>query len=132
MLAERTCLQFYRAKEVLKTVRILYKNHMLHFFHRRKIDDLDGLSNKANEAIRTGKWQEAETVCQRLREAFPEEIDADDRLAQLHQAQKNYVQALPYAQAALDKARRNPDKFAPELIADLLEQVEFIQEEIAK
>jgi tetratricopeptide (TPR) repeat protein len=105
---------------------------MFQFLHRRKIDNLDDLSNKANEAIRAGKWQEAERLCQCLREAFPEEIDADDRLAQLYQAQKNYVKAQPYAQAALEKARSNPDKFAPELIADLEEQVEFIQEETGK
>lgn len=132
MFAERTCLQFYRAKELLKPFRILYKNHMFQFFHRRKIDNLDDLSNKTNDAIRSEQWDEAERLCQQLREAFPEEIDADDRMAQLYQAQQNYVNALPYAQAALDKARSNPDKFAPELVTDLLEQVEFIQEEIAK
>jgi len=100
---------------------------MFPLFHGCKIDDLDGLSNKANDVIRAGQWDEAERLCQQLREQFPEELDADDRLAQLYQAQKNYVKALPFAQAALDKARRNPKKFDPELVADLAEQVDFLQ-----
>jgi tetratricopeptide (TPR) repeat protein len=127
LFAERTGRGFDRAKELLKTLRILYKNHMFQFLHRRKIEDLDELSNQANEAIRAGRWTEAESLCQRLRAGFPEELDADDRLAQLHKAQKNYAKALPYAQAALDKARHNPEKFDPELVADLEDQVDFLK-----
>ncbi len=89
--------------------------------------DLDGLSNRANDFIRARQWDEAERVCQRLRELFPEELDADDRLAQLRQAQGNYPQALIYAQAALATARQHPEKFDPELVTDLEEQVAFIQ-----
>jgi hypothetical protein len=48
-------------------------------------------------------------------------------MAQLYQAQTNYAQALPYAQAALDKARRDPEKFDPELVADLVQQVDFLR-----
>ena len=100
---------------------------MFQFFHGRKLNDLDELSNKANDLIRAGQWAEAEKLCQRLREQFPEELDADDRMAQLHQAQKDYAKALPYAQAALDKARRDPEKFDPELVADLAEQIDFLK-----
>jgi len=88
---------------------------------------LDELSNKANDSIRAGQWDEAERLCRKLREQFPEEIDADDRLAQLYQAQKNYVKALPHAQAALEKARRSPEKFAPELGEELEEQVAYLK-----
>lgn len=126
LLAERTGRGFERAKELLKTFRILYKNSMFQFLHRRKIDEPDELSNQANDAIRAGQWEKAERLCQRLRERFPEELDADDRLARLYQAQENYAKALPYAQAALDKARHNPKKFAPDLVADLEEQVRFL------
>lgn len=129
IFAERTARGFERAKELLKTFRIQYKKRMFQFFHSRKLDDLDELSNKANDLIRAGQWAEAEKLCQRLREQFPEELDSDDRLAQLYQAQKNYTKALPYAQAALDKARRDPEKFDPELVAELTEQVDFIKKQ---
>ena len=88
--------------------------------------DLDVLSNKANDAIRAGHWNEAEGLCQRLREEFPEELDADDRLAQLYVKQENYAKALPFALAALNKAKCNHDKYDPELVVVLSEQVEFI------
>jgi hypothetical protein len=94
---------------------------------KRQDTDLDGLSHQVNDLIRQGKWPEAERLCPRLREQFPDEIDAADRLAQLHQAQEHYDKALPYAQAALERARRHPEKFHPELVADLEEQVAFIR-----
>lgn len=105
---------------------------MFRFFHTRKIDDLDELSNKANDAIRAGQWDAAKELCQRLREQHPEELDADDRMAQLYQAQKDYAKALPYAQAALDKARKNPETFSPELITELAEQVDFLRKKTPK
>ena len=91
------------------------------------LDDLDELSNRANDLIRGRKWEEAQEVCQSLRALFPDEIDADDRLAQLHQAQGKYSQALTFAQAALAKALQHPEKFDPELVTDLEDQVAFIQ-----
>ena len=106
----------------------MYKDNMFDFLHKPNIDDLDDLSNHANELIRAGQWDEAEKLCQKLREQFPEEIDGDDRTAQLYQKRKDYKKALSYAQTALYKARRNPGKFDAELIADLKEQVDFLKE----
>lgn len=85
--------------------------------------DLDTLSNEANDLIRQGQWERAQAACQRLRKEFPDEIDADDRLAQLHEAQGHWAQALVHAQAALEQARRQPEKFDPELVTDLAERV---------
>ena len=90
--------------------------------------DLDELSNSVIDCIEQKQWSKAEELCGRLRELFPEEIDADDRLAQVYQARENYAKAIPYAQAALDKARRNPDKFHTDLIASLEEQLDFLKE----
>ena len=102
------------------------------FFHSRKIEDLDELSNAANDAIRARKWDEAEKHCRRLRDLYPDEVDADDRLAQLRVAQNDFAGALPYARAALNMARNNPDKFDPELVTDLAEQVDFIEQKAVK
>jgi len=102
------------------------------FSHSRKIDDLDELSNKTGDAIRARRWDEAEKLCRRLRELYPDEIDADDRMARLRLAQDDFVGALPYAKTALENARANPEKFDPELIADLAEQVDFIEKKTGK
>lgn len=93
--------------------------------------DLDDLSNRANDLIRQGEWEEAGRLCRRLQEEFPEELDAEDRLAQLYQAKGDYPQALLHAKAALDKACGNPDKFSTELVADLAEQVAFLGKQVA-
>jgi len=107
------------------------ENEVLKFAAASLVEtDLDGLSNRANELIRARKWDEAESVCQSLRELFPAELDADDRLAQLRQAQGNYPQALTFAQAALATARKHPEKFDPELVTDLEEQVAFLESKI--
>lgn len=89
--------------------------------------DLDTLSNRANDLIRQAKWDLAQEICERLRVEFPDEIDADDRMAQLHAARKQWAPALAHARAALDKARANHEKFDPELVADLQEQVAFLK-----
>ena len=85
--------------------------------------DLDELSNRANDLIRQGQWEPAHAICERLRKEFPEEIDADDRLAQLYEAQGKWAQALVHAHTALDKARQHPEKFDPELVTVLEERV---------
>ena len=102
------------------------------FSHGPKIDDLDELSNAANDAIRSGKWDQAEKLCRRLREFYPAEVDADDRMAQLRLAQNDFTGALPFAQAALDIAQNNPEKFDPELVADLAGQVDLIRKKTGK
>lgn len=101
---------------------------MFNLFHTDNIDDLDELSNQANDLIRAGQWDEAEKLCLKLKEQFPDEIDGDDRAAQLYQQRKDYKKALTYAQAALFKAKVNPGKFDTELIADLEEQVNFLKD----
>ena len=90
--------------------------------------DLDDLSNLVNDMIRAKRWDEAERLCQRLRQEYPSELDADDQLAQLYQAREDWPKALVHAQAALDKARGNPAKFDPELVADLEDRVAFVKE----
>lgn len=127
--AERAGQRFERAKELLKTLRIRYKHDMSWFSHSRKIDGLDELRNKACDAIRAGSWDQAERFCRKLRDQFPDELDADDRMAQLRVAQQDYAGALPYARTALQRARASPDKFHPDLVADLAEQVDFIEKE---
>lgn len=102
---------------------------MFEFLHGRNIEDLDELSNEANDLIRAGKWEKAEKLCQKLRDTFPEEIDGDDRSAQLYQARKEFDKALAYARSALSKARGNPEKFDPELISDLEEQAAYLKEQ---
>lgn len=93
--------------------------------------DLDALSNLANDHIHAGRWEEAHAACQRLRESFPEQADADDRLAQLYEAQGDWPRALTHAQAALATARQRPELFLPEAVATFEEQLAEIQAKVS-
>ena len=90
--------------------------------------DLDGLSNQAVDLIEQGKWETAQEICARLRAEFPDEIDADDRLAQLYEAQGKWAPAIAHTQAALDKARQHPEKFDLELVAELEDRLAALTE----
>jgi tetratricopeptide (TPR) repeat protein len=64
-------------------------------------DDLDELSNRANDLIRAGRLAEAEDACRLLAEEYPDQIDQYDRLAQLREAQGQYAEAAAlYRKAA--------------------------------
>ena len=93
--------------------------------------DIDGLSNHANDLIRAGRWGQAAAVCQRLKVEFPEELDAEQRLGELYEAKGDYALALQWTQAALDKARANPDRFDPELTAYFEEVLAEVKAKLA-
>lgn len=91
-------------------------------------DELDRLSNRANDLIAAERWDEAAETCRELMEQFPEEIDGDDRFSQYYKKRGNFDKARAHARAALEKAEANPDKFDPELITDLKEEIDYLNE----
>lgn len=58
--------------------------------------DLDDLSNQIPELIRLKKYDEAEEVCQKLRQEYPEQIDGLHRSAELFEAMGNYDKAATF------------------------------------
>jgi len=58
--------------------------------------DLDTLSNQVPTLIEQQKYDEAEEICQRLLEQFPEQIDGLHRFAELFEAKGNNRQAAEY------------------------------------
>jgi tetratricopeptide (TPR) repeat protein len=90
----------------------------------RSPDDLDDLSNRANDLIREGRWDEAETVCQQLEERYPEQIDAVDRRGQLYEAKGAFPEALHWARLALARSKADPTGFDQEGILDYEEWVD--------
>lgn len=89
----------------------------------REVTLLDELSNRANDLIRRAKWEEAEAVCAELRQRFPDQTDADERLAALHKRKGQFAQSKAHILAALAIAERQPGKFDRELIEDLEAEV---------
>ena len=97
----------------------------------RDVAHLDELSNRANDLIRKRKWEEAVAVCVELRQRFPDETDADERLATLYTRKGQFAQAKTHTLAALAIAQRQPDKFDQELIEDLKAEAAYLDECIA-
>ncbi len=58
--------------------------------------DLDDLSNQIPELIKLEKYDEAEEVCRKLRQEYPEQIDGLHRSAELFEAMGNYDKAAAF------------------------------------
>lgn len=89
----------------------------------RSLDELDGLSNRANDLIREGRWAEAEEVCRQLEERYPEQVDAEERRGQLHETKGDYLEALLWARRTLYKARASAALYDEELLTEYDEWV---------
>jgi tetratricopeptide (TPR) repeat protein len=57
---------------------------------------LDILSNKVHELIKQKKYDEAEEVCRKLLEQYPEQIDGLHRSAELFEAMEDYDRAITF------------------------------------
>lgn len=58
--------------------------------------DLDDLSNQVPELIKQEKYDEAEEVCRKLLEQYPDQIDGFHRSAQLFEAMADYDKAITF------------------------------------
>lgn len=92
--------------------------------------ELDDLSNRANDLIRSEQWTEAEACCCQLKEQFPEEIDGDHRFYEYYNARGDLARAKAHAQATLARveSREGFDpSFPAELKRDILRFEDAIQ-----
>jgi uncharacterized protein YecA (UPF0149 family) len=68
--------------------------------------DLDDLSNQVTDLIDQEKYAEAEAVCVKLMEQYPEQIDGLHRYAQLFEAQGEQQKAAEYYNQVADFAEQ--------------------------
>ncbi|MDM8536929.1 SEC-C metal-binding domain-containing protein [Desulfobacterales bacterium HSG17] len=90
-------------------------------------DDLDDISNSVIDLINSGKFDEAEAVCNELMQQFPDQIDGIDRLAMVYEARGENEKAIEYYLKAVDFMRTNPG-FDEDGINWTLEKVKKLQE----
>lgn len=67
-------------------------------------DPLTNLSNDANDLIRAGRLDDAEALCRRLLEDYPDEIDGHERTAKLLEARGDKRAAADSMRKALAMA----------------------------
>jgi tetratricopeptide (TPR) repeat protein len=68
--------------------------------------DLDNLSNQIPVLIKQQKYVEAEEVCQRLLEQYPEQIDGLHRFAEVFEAKGDHWQAAEYYRKSAEFAQQ--------------------------
>jgi tetratricopeptide (TPR) repeat protein len=66
--------------------------------------DLDELSNQVWDLIKQKKFVQAEEICQRLLEQYPDQIDGLHRYAEVFEAQEEKQKAAQYYRKAADFA----------------------------
>ena len=84
--------------------------------------DLDDLSNSVVDAIEAGNYDQAEKLCQKLLNAYPEVFDGHERLAMLREAQERFQEAADHYDKVLDQMRKNPANIDQDTIQYVTEQ----------
>lgn len=92
--------------------------------------DLDDLSNQANDLIRSQRWPEAEAACRELLDRFPDEIDGHWRFYECFKAKGDFHSATPHARATLEMSEFGGG-FDPGFPAQLKKDIARFEDAIA-
>jgi tetratricopeptide (TPR) repeat protein len=85
---------------------------------RDDIERLERWSNGVLDAIEARRYAEAEDLCRRLAEHYPELIDSHERLAALRSAQGRWREAADAYDQAIEVIARSPNDYDRGLVAD--------------
>jgi len=89
--------------------------------------DIDKLSNSVVDLIDDGRFDEAQVVCQELKEQYPDVIDWLFRTAMLHEARGQTQQAIHYYERTVQYIDENPDGFDASSRESWLEDIERLR-----
>lgn len=85
--------------------------------------ELDNLSNRIPALIEQQKYDEAEKVCQRLFEEYPEQIDGLHRFAEVLESKGEHQQAAEYYRKSAEFAKQT-DGFEQASIDNFMQKAE--------
>jgi tetratricopeptide (TPR) repeat protein len=85
------------------------------------ISDLDALSNRAQDAIKAGRYDEAEKLSQELLREYPEVFDGHWRLGQLRNAQGRFREAAECYSKVVEFIRQHPEGMGDETLRNFQE-----------
>lgn len=88
----------------------------------RDIQRLDELSNGVMDQIEAGRLDEAERLCEKLLQAYPDQIDGHKRMAKVREAQGRWAEAVAAYDRALLHIERHPEGFDHEMVDILREK----------
>lgn len=101
----KKCCLLKKEAEDLKRREIKEQNIEKAFL---EMDALDDLSNSVIDLINTKQFDKAESVCNELKEKYPDQIDWIDRSAMLYEAMGENEKAAEYYLKVAEFMRSNP------------------------
>jgi len=96
------------------------------------LDDIDRISNRAVDLIEEGRLDEAEQICQRLLEEFPDLPDGLMRTAAVREARGQRREAAAYYRKAADVQIKNDPEYGQEFAASLRAQADELDAEATR
>jgi tetratricopeptide (TPR) repeat protein len=92
------------------------------------LDEVMGLSDEATSLIDEGRLNEAEAICRKLIEQYPEFLDGPERLGQVYEARgERGAAAEQYRRAAEIAARMKPEWVEEQTPAILLQRARALE-----
>ena len=91
---------------------------------RQYVERLDRWANTARDALDGGRLQEAESLADRLRAEYPDQIDGYEIGGQVCVRQGRWAEAAERFERALALALRHPNDYDEEIIQELRQQAE--------
>ncbi|QTA78402.1 Sec-C motif-containing protein, tetratricopeptide repeat-containing [Desulfonema limicola] len=119
----KKCCLLRKEAESLEQRKIMKQNIQKVYIEE---DDLDDLSNSVMDLINSGKFDEAEAVCNDLMQRYPDQVDGIDRLASVYEARGENEKAVEYYLKTVEFMRSNPG-FDEEGINWTLDKVKRLQ-----
>lgn len=116
----KKCCLLRKEAESLKIRKLLEQNPGKALV---ELDDLEDLSNSVLDLINEKKFDEAKSVCQELRERYPDQVDGIERLAMVYEACGENQKAVEYYLRTAEFMRSNPG-FDKDLIQWALDKAE--------
>ncbi len=83
---------------------------------------LDKLSNRAFDAIQTGRFKQAEQLCKKLLRVYRKAPDGHERMAMLREAQEQFEEAVRHYDRLLEMMQKKPREFDPESVQHFTER----------
>jgi tetratricopeptide (TPR) repeat protein len=88
-----------------------------------KYEILDDISNSVAELCRQNKFDEADLVCKKLREEYPDMVDGLDRQAMVYEKRGDNEKALEYYTKTLEFMKKEPNAFDYDWVEDKITEL---------
>ena len=84
---------------------------------------IDDISNSVIDLCKEGKFDEADIVCQKMRDEYPDMVDGLDRQAMVYEKRGDNKKALEFYIKTLEFMKKEPDAFDYDWVEDKINEL---------